>query len=125
MAEGPGIKPLFWVGDSREALQGFPEEVKDVVGYALHQAQTGGKHPQVKPLKGFGGANVLAVVEDHAGDTYRAVYTVRFARAIFVLHAFQKKSKVGIKTPKRELELIRDRLKRAEMAYDQWTQKGA
>lgn len=125
MAAAGERKPLFWIGGSREAVRSFPEEVKDVVGYALHRAQTGGKHPQAKPLKGFGGASVLELVEDHAGDTYRAVYTVRFARAVFVLHAFQKKSKSHIKTPKKELELIRDRLKRAEVEYGRWAKESA
>jgi phage-related protein len=119
------MKPLFWVGDSLEAVRRFPEEVKDVVGFALRQAQAGGKHSQAKPLRGFGGASVLEIVEDHAGDTFRAVYTVRFPKAVFVLHAFQKKSKSGIKTPKKELDLVRDRLRRAEMSYDQWTKEGA
>ena len=77
----------------------------------------GTKHPRAKPLKGFGGAGVLEVAEDHAGDTYRAVYSVRFAGAVYVLHAFQKKSKSGIRTPKKELDLVRDRLKRAEIDY--------
>jgi phage-related protein len=118
-------RPLFWIGDSRERLRSFPEEVKDLVGYALHLAQIGGKHLQAKPLRGFGGASVLEVIEDHAGDTYRAVYTVRFAGAVFVLHAFQKKSKRGIETPKKELELIKGRLKRAEVEYGKGTQEKA
>ena len=84
------------------------------MGFALHLAQVGMKHVCAKPLKRFAGAGVLEVAEDHAGDTYRAVYTVRLANAVYVLHAFQKKSKGGIKTPAKELELVRDRLKRAE-----------
>ena len=111
-------KPLFWVGSCREAVREFPEDVKDVVGYALHLAQAGQKHLQAKPLKGFGGAGVLEVIEDHAGDTYRAGYTVRLVGAVYVLHAFQKKSKHGIKTPKKELDLVRDRLKRAEVDHE-------
>ena len=103
-------RPLFWVGSSRDDLKRFPEAVKDVMGYALHLAQTGAKHRQAKPLKGFGGAGVLEIVEDHAGDTYRAVYTVRFEDAVYVLHAFQKKAKSGIRTPKRDLNLVRERL---------------
>jgi phage-related protein len=111
-------KPLRWVGSSLHDLRQFPEDVKDTMGYALHLAQTGAKHPRAKPLKGFGGAGVLEVVEDHAGDTYRAVYTVRFTLAVYVLHAFQKKSKSGIRTPRKELDLVRDRMKRAEMDYE-------
>ena len=110
-------KPLRWVGSSREDLRRFPEEVKDLVGHALHVAQTGGKHPDAKPLRGFGGAGVLEVVEDFAGDTYRAVYTVRFIASVYVLHVFQKKSTSGIKTPKRDLDLIKERLKRAEQDH--------
>ena len=109
-----GLKPIRWVGSSREDLLTLPEEVRREVGYALFVAQSGDKAEGVKPLKGFGGA-VLEVVENHDGDTYRAVYTVRFAGAVYVLHAFQKKSKVGMKTPKKELDLIHKRLKAAKM----------
>lgn len=112
-------KPLFWVGSSREDLSKFPEEVRRLMGFAFHLAQTGAKHPDAKPMKGFKGAGVLEVVEDHDGETYRGVYTVRFAGAVFVLHAFQKKSKKGIATPKAELDLVRERLKRAEESYAQ------
>ena len=91
----------------------MPEDVIDVFGFALHLAQIGKKHDQAKPLKGFGGASVLEVVEDHMGDTYRAVYTVKIAEKVYVLHCFQKKSTSGIATPKPELDLIRDRLKAA------------
>ena len=107
------IKPLAWIGSSKSDLQDFPESVKDLMGFALYLAQTGGKHPASKPLKGFGGAGVLEIVEDHHGDTYRAVYTVRFSDAVYVLHAFQKKSKSGIATPQRDLDLIKTRLQRA------------
>ena len=86
----------------------------DVFGYGLHLAQVGRKHPDAKPLSGFGSAGVLELVEDWRGDTYRAVYTVRFKSAIFVLHVFQKKSKQGVATPKADKELIRERLKLAE-----------
>ena len=92
----------------------MPDDVIDVFGFALHLAQTGQKHDQSKPLKGFGGAGVLEVVEDHMGDTYRAVYTVKLAEVVYVLHCFQKKSKSGIATPKPEMDLIRDRLKAAQ-----------
>lgn len=116
----PPPKPVRWIGSSREDLIGFPEEVRRRVGGALWDAQLGGKAPFAKPLKGFGGAGVLEVVDDHDGDTYRAVYTVRFAGVVYVLHAFQKKSKRGIATPKPELDMIERRLKRAKEDYEQW-----
>lgn len=108
------MKPLYWVGSSKKDLQSLPEDVQDVFGYALHLAQGGGKHPQTKPLKGFGGAGVLEVVEDYCTDTYRAVYTLKFGQAVYVLHAFQKKSSSGMETPKPDMEKIRERLKAAE-----------
>jgi phage-related protein len=108
------VKLLYWIGSSKEDLCAFPEEVRRNVGYALHFAQAGDRHPSAKPLKGFGGAAVLEVVEDQAGDTYRAVYTVKFTGAVYVLHAFQKKAKRGIATPKQELNLVKARLKLAE-----------
>ncbi|GGY11406.1 hypothetical protein GCM10007160_43030 [Litchfieldella qijiaojingensis] len=92
----------------------MPGDVQDVFGFALHLAQTNGKHAQTKPLKGFGSAGVLEVVEDHHGDTYRAVYTVKFGNTIYVLHCFQKKSTKGVSTPKPDLDKIRERLKAAE-----------
>src|SRR3990167_8880647 len=107
------LKPVVWVGSSKEDLRGLPDSVQDVFGYALFLAQIGKRHPDAKPLKGFGGASVLEVVEDYRGDTYRAVYTVKFVEAVYVLHVFQKKSKRGIATPKLEMDLIKDRLKRA------------
>jgi phage-related protein len=110
----PAIKPVTWIGSARADLSSFPEEVKDAVGYALYVAQMGGKHRDAKPLRGFGSAGTLEIVENHAGDTYRVVYTVRLAGRIYVLHAFQKKSKTGIKTPKSEIDLIKARFKRAE-----------
>jgi len=94
--------------------------VNRAVGYALWFAQVGDKHPSAKPLRGFKGAGVLEVIEDHAGDTYRAVYSVRFARAVYVLHVFKKKSKRGIKTPRHEIDLINARLKLAKADYEQW-----
>src|SRR5258706_15745513 len=120
MAERKGRKPLFWIGSSLDDLRGFPVDVRRVMGFALHFAQVGGKHVDAKPLKGFAGAGVLEIVEEHTGDAFRGVYTVRFEGAIYVLHAFQKKSKRGIKTPKKEMDLIRDRLKRAEEHYEHW-----
>lgn len=109
------LNPLEWLGSSKKDLQSLPDEVMDVFGYALHLAQAGGKHVQAKPMHGFGSAGVLEVVEDWRGDAYRAVYTVRFEERVFVLHVFQKKSKSGVATPKRDLELIRQRLKVAAM----------
>lgn len=120
------IKPLVWIGSAKADLTSFPEDVKDAIGYALYIAQRGGKHADAKPLRGFSGAGILEIVEDHAGDTYRAVYTVRLAGRIYVLHVFQKKSKTGIKTPKPEIELIKSRLNRAEEEHARWreAQKG-
>jgi phage-related protein len=122
MSSPPSIKPVVWIGSTRADLAAFPDDVKDAIGYALYVVQLGGKHADAKPLHGFGGAAILEIIEDHAGDTYRAVYTVRFAGRIYVLHAFQKKSKTGIKTPKHEIELIRSRLKRAEEEHARWLQ---
>jgi phage-related protein len=116
----PIIKPVVWIGSSRSDLASFPEDIKDAIGFALYIAQRGGKHADAKPLRGFGGAGILEIVENHAGDTYRAVYTVRLAGRIYVLHSFQKKSKTGIKTPKAEIDLIRSRLKRAEEEHARW-----
>ena len=120
MSVGSGRKPLFWVGSSRDDLGRFPEGVKRVVGFALSIAQAGGKHADAKPLRGFSGAGVLEVVALDEGGTYRAVYTVRFSEAVYVLHTFQKKSSQGIKTAKRDTDLIQDRLRRAEQHYSQW-----
>jgi phage-related protein len=108
------LRPLVWLGNTKKDLGVLPEEVIDTFGYALHLAQTGKKHEQAKPLRGFGSAGILEIVEDWRGNTYRAVYTVRFAGAVFVLHVFQKKAKSGIATPKQDIELIRERLKAAE-----------
>ena len=123
MAKPPGSevqpKPVRWIGSSKKDLSDFPEDVRRRVGGALWDAQLGLKAPYVKPLKGFGDAGVLKIVDDFDGDTYRAVYTVRFARVVYVLHAFQKKSKRGIATPKAELDLIELRLKRAREDYEQ------
>ena len=115
------MKLLVWVGSSLEDVREFPESVKRTVGYALYLAQAGGKHPDAKPLTGFGGAGVLEVAEDFSGDTYRAVYTVRLAGAVYVLHAFQKKAKTGRKTPAQEIDLVRRRLRVAEEDYKQLT----
>jgi phage-related protein len=114
VVESPKIKNIVWIGSSRRDLKSFPPEVKDVMGYALFQAQLGLKAPSAKPLRGFGGAGVLEILEDHQGDTYRAVYTVKFSDVVYVLHAFQKKSKRGIATPKGDIDLVKERLKIAE-----------
>ena len=114
MSDEISLKPLVWVGSSRGDLREFPEAVQDHMGYALYVAQRGGMHRDVKTLSGFGGAGVLEVISDFSGDTFRAVYTVRYARAVYVLHAFQKKSKAGRETPRRDIELIRKRLRMAE-----------
>ena len=115
------VRPVFWVGSSRRDLKAFPEPVKDVLGHALFLAQIGGKHVDAKPLRGFGGAGILEIVEDYSGDTYRAVYTVKFSDAVYVLHVFQKKSKRGIATPQKDLDLIRERLRRAELDHASWS----
>jgi len=114
MSDTEHLKPLAWIGSSRDDLRAFPEDARRDIGAALYEAQKGRKPDAAKPLKGFGGAGVLEVIEDHEGDTYRAVYTVRYATAIYVLHAFKKKSKRGISTPQTDIDLIMRRLKRAE-----------
>lgn len=110
-------KELEWIGTSRKDMKILPLPVRRAFGYALYAAQSGKTPPDTKPLKGFGGAGVLEVVEDHRGNTYRAVYTVRFTDMIYVLHVFQKKSKHGIETPKQDMDLIKERLKVAESLY--------
>jgi len=107
-------KHVLWAGSSKKDLMAMPDEVKSAFGFALYLVQQGKKHQNAKPLKGFSGAGVLEVVEDCLGDTFRAVYTVKIAENIYVLHCFQKKSKRGIETPKQEIDLIRDRLKMAQ-----------
>lgn len=123
MSDG-NLKPVDWIGSSYKDFRAFPDEVQDHMGFALYQAQKGAKHEDAKPLKGFGGAGVLEIVSDHVGDTFRAVYTVKFATAIYVLHAFQKKSKTGSKTPASDMELIAQRLKVAEADYKAQLAKG-
>jgi phage-related protein len=117
-------KPTLWIGSSRDDLRAFPDEVRRVMGFAINDAQNGDEHPRAKALKGFRGRSVLEVIDDEDGDTYRAVYTVRFAGVVYVLHAFQKKSKKGIETPKRDIEIIRTRLKLAEAHYRENHGKG-
>jgi phage-related protein len=117
-------KPVEWVASSRDDLREFPKDVRRVMGQAIDDAEHGGEHPSAKALKGFGGRGVLEIVDDFDGDTYRAVYTVKFAGVIYVLHAFQKKSKKGIATPQRDIDLIKARLKRAEAHYKENYVKG-
>lgn len=119
----PPHDSLVWVGRALNELLELPEAVKRRMGYALRFAQAGEKHENAKPLRGFKGAGVLEVVEDYDGDTYRAVYTVRFAGVVYVLHCFQKKSKKGIATPQRTMDLIQKRLQLAEMMYRQRSEK--
>ena len=107
----------MWVGSSRRDLREFPREVRRDIGRALYAAQDGETDPAAKPMRGFGGGSVVEIIAHHSGDTWRAVYTVRFAEAIYVLHAFQKKSKRGIATTKRDIELIRQRLAEAERLH--------
>jgi len=113
-------KPVRWVSSAKRDLDAMPEDVKDVFGHAIDLAQAGGKHQDAKVMTGFGSAGVLEVVEDHQGDTYRAVYTVKFAGWVYVLHCFQKKSKSGIATPKPDLDLINTRLKAAKQDFEVW-----
>lgn len=110
----PPRKPVEWIGSSRDDLRAFPPEVRRVMGQAIDDAQLGGENPVAKALKGFGGRGVLEIVDDFDGDTYRAVYTVKFAGVVYVLHAFQKKAKKGIATPRQQIDLIKARLRRAE-----------
>lgn len=116
--DNPKYKGLVWIGSTKEDLKRFPAEVRNMMGYALYVAQAGGKHPDAKPLKGFKGAGVLEVVDNYERNTYRMVYTVKLRGAIYALHAFQKKSKKGIATPKADIDLINARLKRAKEFHD-------
>ena len=108
------IKTVIWMGSSRRELQEFPKEVRTEIGRALYAAQRGETDPAAKPLKGFGGTRVMEITERHDTNTYRAVYTAQLGSAVYVLHAFQKKSKRGIATPQRDIEIIRKRLAEAE-----------
>lgn len=112
------MKPLVWVTSSRMEYDEFPDPVQNVVGFALYLAQAGTTHPRAKVLKGFGDAGVVEVVTAHDGDAYQMVYTVRFERAVFVLHAFKKKSKSGSAVPKMTAELIRKRMKAAKEQHE-------
>jgi phage-related protein len=117
-------KPIEWIGSCLKDLREFPEDVKDAIGVALDVAQQGDKHDAAKPLQGFGGAGVLEVIDDFDGDTYRAVYTVKFKGVVYALHAFQKKSKKGISTPKDEIDLVKKRIKAAEEHYKENYERG-
>ncbi len=108
----PCVRPLIFVADSNDALTEFPEAVQREMGFALYQAQIGDKHIDAKPLKGIA-AGVMEIVADHRGDTFRSIYTVKLEHAVYVLHAFQKKSKHGIATPQSVIELVKQRLRRA------------
>ena len=114
------VSPLFWVGSTRRDMKRFPRAVRREMGFALYRAQLGRKHAHAKPLRGFGGAGVLEIVEDFRGDAHRAVYAVRFTGAIYVIHAFQKKSKRGRQTTRGDLELVRKRLGEAQEHYESW-----
>ena len=120
MADTSQPKPLFWIASTRDDLREFPNEVRQIIGYGLYLAQMGDKHLNAKALKGFGGAGTLEIVADHDGDTYRAVYTVRYREVVYVLHVFAKKSKSGKATPKTDLDLIKRRVKLAEQEYQRW-----
>ncbi len=111
-------KPLEWTGASKRDLMDFPDDARRAIGYALGVAQLGARHPAAKPWKGQG-PGVLEVVESHDGNAYRAVYTVRFAKALYVLHCFQKKSPSGVRTAKNDIDLIHQRLKAAEQHYEE------
>lgn len=117
------LKPMYFVVEAvRDDLKSVPEAVRSEFGHALYMAQTGETHPNAKRLHGFG-PGVLEIVENYVGDTYRAVYTVRFEEAIYVLHVFQKKSTQGIKTPQRELDTIKIRLQRAQQLHEEYLRK--
>ena len=111
------VRPIVWIGSSRRDLSAFPRPVRREMGVALFTAQQGQADPAARPMKGFGGASVIEIASDYRSDTWRAVYTVRFAEAVYVLHAFQKKSKRGIATPKEDLDLIKHRLAEAERLH--------
>jgi phage-related protein len=117
MTRNAPLKPVEWVGSSRSDLSAFPVDVRKEAGFAISLAQNGDKSVNAVPMVGFGGASVLEVVMPSEGNTYRAIYTVRFKKAIYVLHAFQKKSKRGIKTPQSDIDLLNRRLKAAKLHY--------
>ena len=110
-------KPLYWIASARKDLKTFPEDVVDSIGFRLRLIQRGYTPDRAKPLKGFGGKGLYEIVEDFDTDTYRVIYTVRFRKAVYVLHTFMKKAHHGIRTPQKELDVIRYRLKAAEEDY--------
>ena len=116
-------KPVVWVSASRRDIQEMPAQIRRLFGVALNEAQEGRKPRNAKPLYGYGGASVVEVVESFDSDAYRAVYTVRFEEAVYVLHVFQKKSRRGSETPSRDLELIRTRLQQAEEMHLRYEQQ--
>lgn len=113
------MKELDWVGSSKKDLLDFPIDIRKEMGHALYMAQLGDKHKYSKPLKGFGNAKILEVALDDGNGTYRTMYTIEFEEVVYVLHAFQKKSKTGIKTPKSDIDLVEQRLKRARQKYQE------
>lgn len=117
------LKPVVWIGSSRRDLKALPEAVQRGIGRALKQAQQGEKPASAKPLSGFGGASVLEIKSNYDNDTFRAVYTVRFAERLYVLHVFQKKSKRGSETTPQDIKLVQERLKAAETLHQAWTQQ--
>lgn len=117
------MKKLIWVGSSYENLKEFPPSVKNAVGYALFFAQSGKKHPHAKVLSGMGNASVIEIRENDLSGTYRLIYTVEIEDYVFVLHSFQKKSKSGIATPKKDLEMVKNRLKEAKVLYNELKRK--
>jgi phage-related protein len=113
------LKPVWWIGSTKKDLLALPEEVQHQIGFALYQVQLGKMPDEAKPLKGYGGASVQEIIVDFNRDTYRAVYTIRFADRVYVLHVFKKKAKSGIATPKSDVELIERRLKQVEQMEKQ------
>lgn len=118
--QGPEPKPLVWIGSSRKDFMEFPAAVRKSVGYALYLAQIGEKSPRAKPLAGFGGAGVLEIVDSFDGDSFRAVYTLKFEGRVYALHVFQKKSRRGIATPQQEMNVVRARFARAQAEHEAW-----
>ena len=110
-------KRLIWIGSSKKDLEDLPEDIVRAFGYGLYRAQVGEQHENAKILKGFGGAGVLELIESDGDGTYRAVYTIQMKEIVFVLHVFQKKSKQGIATPKKDIDLVKHRLKQAQIMY--------
>jgi phage-related protein len=119
----PGERILFWVGSALGDLRTFPDAVIDVMGYALHLAQQGGKHSDAKSMKGFRGRSVVEICVDYDGDTWRTVYTLGYKDVIYVLHAFKKKSKQGIRTPQQHIRMIQGRLRLAQEHHEQTGKK--